>query len=160
MSSVTWIMPCPEFSTGTTPKSAWPAATSWNTSSMLPSGKPVGGMTEMLAHGLLAEGALGAEKADLQRILLRQAGRHDLAEQPHHLGIRQRPVVAIDHHAQHVRLALGPVIVDGRKALNPSPWPPSARASARSEISCWICRSMLSMRSRISLSGVFCRSCY
>src|SRR3546814_2422777 len=37
-SSVDWIVPCPEFSTGTTPKSAAPEATSSNTSSTLASG--------------------------------------------------------------------------------------------------------------------------
>ena len=40
MSRVIWMVPCPEFSTGTTPKSALPLATSWNTSSMLASGRP------------------------------------------------------------------------------------------------------------------------
>ena len=40
MSRVTWMVPWPEFSTGTTPKSALPASTSWNTSSMLASGRP------------------------------------------------------------------------------------------------------------------------
>src|SRR3546814_15764374 len=38
MSSVDWIVLCPEFSTGTTPKSAAPEATSSNTSSTLASG--------------------------------------------------------------------------------------------------------------------------
>src|SRR3546814_8203418 len=37
-SSVDWIVPCPEFSTGTTPKSAAPEATSSKTSSTLASG--------------------------------------------------------------------------------------------------------------------------
>src|SRR3546814_11364348 len=37
-SSVDWIVPCPEFSTGTTPKSAAPEPTSSNTSSTLASG--------------------------------------------------------------------------------------------------------------------------
>src|SRR6185312_4850061 len=40
-SSVDWIVPCPEFSTGTTPKSARPSATSSNTSAMLASGNPL-----------------------------------------------------------------------------------------------------------------------
>ncbi|MNT28881.1 hypothetical protein D3C72_1645940 [compost metagenome] len=40
MSRVIWMVPCPEFSTGTTPKSALPASTSWNTSSMLAIGRP------------------------------------------------------------------------------------------------------------------------
>ena len=40
MSSVDWIVPCPEFSTGTTPKSALPASTSSNTSSIDDSGSP------------------------------------------------------------------------------------------------------------------------
>ena len=40
MSSVDWMVPWVEFSTGTTPKSAAPDSTSPNTSSMVPSGRP------------------------------------------------------------------------------------------------------------------------
>ena len=77
----------------------------------------VRGMPEMLEYRLLAEGALRAEVTDLQRLLLRQARGHDLAKQPHHLGVRQRAIVAVHHHAQHMRLPLRAVIVDRRQAL-------------------------------------------
>ncbi len=77
----------------------------------------VGGVAEVLAHGLLAERAFRPEEADLQRIFLGQAGRHDLAKQAHHLRIRQRAVVAVHHHAQHMRLALRAVVVDRGKTL-------------------------------------------
>ena len=117
MSSVDWIVPCPEFSTGTTPKSAWPASTSSNTSSMLASGRPLRRMAEVLVHRLLRERAFRAEVADLQRLLLGQAGRHDFAEQAHQHFVGERAVVAVDHPAQHLRLALGPVVVDRRREL-------------------------------------------
>ena len=81
----------------------------------------IGGMAEMLVHRLFAEGAFRPQKADLERVFLRQAGRHDFAEQPHHLGVGQRAVVAVHHHAQHVRLALGSVVVDCRQPLTLHP---------------------------------------
>jgi hypothetical protein len=43
----------------------------------------LGRMAEMLVHRLLRERALRTEIADLQRFLLGQARRHDLAEQAH-----------------------------------------------------------------------------
>ena len=98
MSSVDWIVPCPEFSTGTTPKSAWPAATSSNTSSTLASGRPLRRMAEVLVHRLLRERAFRPEVTDLQRLLLRQACRHDFAEQAHQHFVGERAVVAV-HHA-------------------------------------------------------------
>src|SRR5512134_3649360 len=67
----------------------------------------------MLEDGRLRESAFGSEVRDLQRLLLREAGRHELAKQPHHLFVTQRPVVAIDDLAQHLRLALRAVVLDG-----------------------------------------------
>ena len=68
----------------------------------------------MLEYRLLAEGALGTEISDLQRLLLGQAGRHDFAEHMHEDFIAERPFVAIDDHAQNLRLALGTVIIHCR----------------------------------------------
>ncbi len=70
---------------------------------------------EVLEHRLLRERALGAEVADLQRVLLRQAGGHDLAEQAQDFLVAQRAVlvlVALQRQAQHLRLALRAVEVD------------------------------------------------
>ena len=121
------IVPSPEFSTGTTPKSAVPASTSWNTSSMSPSAA-VHGMAEMLEHRLLGERAFGPEVADLQRLLLREARGHDLAEHVHELFVAERAFVAIDDHAQHLRLALGPVVV-GCERRAPLACRPAARTA-------------------------------
>ena len=74
-------------------------------------------MAEVLVHRLLRERAFRPEVADLQRLLLGQAGRHDFAEQPHQHFVGERAVVAVDHPAQHLRLALGPVVVDRRGEL-------------------------------------------
>ena len=68
---------------------------------------------EVLEHGLLAERAFRSEVADLERFLLGQAGRHDLAEDMHENLVAERPLVAVDDHAQDLRLAFGPVVVDG-----------------------------------------------
>ena len=95
MSSV-WMLTVPsvEFSMGTTPKSAVPASTSWNTSSIVRQRQRAHRVAEVLEHRRLRERAFRPEVRDLQRLLLREAGRHDLAEQPHHLFVAQRPVVA------------------------------------------------------------------
>ena len=71
-------------------------------------------VAEVLEHGLLRERSLGPEEADLQRFLLRQASRHDLAEQAQEHLVRERAVVAIQDAPQHLRLALGAIIVNGR----------------------------------------------
>jgi hypothetical protein len=91
------------------------------------------GMAEVLEQRLLREGAFGAEVADLQRLLLRQAGRHDFAEQAQQHFVGQRAVVAVEHLAQHLRLALGPVVVD-RGLERPLALPTRAPSSARSAI--------------------------
>ena len=114
-SSVWLTVPSVEFSTGTTPKSALPASTSWNTSSIDGSGSARTEWPKCLSTAAWREGALGPEVGDLQRLLLRQAGRHDLAEQPQDLLVAQRALCALgaaQRHAQHLRLALGPVEID------------------------------------------------
>ena len=63
----------------------------------------------MLEYGGLRERALRPEVGDLERLLLRQAGGHQLSKEPHHLLVAQRPVVALDDFAQHLSLALRPV---------------------------------------------------
>jgi hypothetical protein len=68
---------------------------------------------EVLEHGLLAEGAFRAEVADLQRLLLGKAGRHDFAEHMHQHFVAERAFVAVHHHAQHLGFAFGAVIVHG-----------------------------------------------
>ena len=75
----------------------------------------VHGVAEVLEHGRLRERALRPEIGDLERLLLREAGGHELAEQPHHLLVAQRPVVALDDFAQHLRLALRAVELGRRR---------------------------------------------
>ena len=69
-------------------------------------------VAEVLERGGLRERALGPEVADLERLFLREAGGHDLAEQPQDFLGAQRTLVPLARHAQHLRLALGPVVVD------------------------------------------------
>src|SRR3546814_7787652 len=66
---------------------------------------------------LLRERALGAEIADLQRLLLRQASGHDFAEPAHQHLVRKRPVVAVHQPPKHLLLALGAVVLDRRGQL-------------------------------------------
>ena len=65
-------------------------------------------VTEVLVDGRLCKGTFRPQVPDLQGFLLREACRHDLAKQPHHFLVCQRPLVALDHGAQHLRLPLGP----------------------------------------------------
>ena len=102
-----------EFSTGTTPKSAWPASTSWNTSSTDESASARTEWPKCLSVGGLRERALGPEVADLERLFLREAGGHDLAEQAQDFLGAQRTLVPLARHAQHLRLALRAVEIDG-----------------------------------------------
>ncbi len=111
-SSVWLTVPSVEFSIGTTPKSAAPASTSWKTSSMAGSAQGAHRMPEVLVDRLLRERALRPEEGDFQRLLLREAGGHDLAEQPQDLLVPQRPLVPLERGPQHLRLALRPVEVD------------------------------------------------
>src|ERR1700693_2651934 len=66
----------------------------------------------MLEHGRLGESALGAEEGHFQRFLLCQAGRHDLAEQPHDLLVAQRAGIAFERAAQDFGLALRTIEID------------------------------------------------
>jgi hypothetical protein len=68
--------------------------------------------TEVLEHGRLRESAFGAQERDLERLLLGEAGGHDLAEQPCDFLIAQRPAIARERLAQNLRLALGAVEID------------------------------------------------
>ena len=111
-SSVWLTAPSVEFSTGTTPKSASPASTSWNTSFDRRERQRAHRVAEVLERGGLRERALGPEVTDLERLFLREAGGHDLAEQPQDFLGAQRTLVPLARHAQHLRLALGPVEVD------------------------------------------------
>ncbi len=65
-------------------------------------------MTEVLQHRLLRERAFRPEERHLEWFLLGEARRHDLAEQPHDLLVRERPArlaVAVDRQPQDLRLA-------------------------------------------------------
>ncbi len=55
----------------------------------------------------------GPRKADLERLFLREAGRHDFAEQAQDFFGAQRALVPLAGHAQHLRFALRPVEIDG-----------------------------------------------
>ncbi len=72
---------------------------------------------EVLQHRLLRERPLRPEECDFERLLLREAGGHDLAEQPYDLLVAQRPLIARDDVAQHLRLALGLVELDGAQLV-------------------------------------------
>ncbi|MNT36614.1 hypothetical protein D3C72_1727110 [compost metagenome] len=66
-------------------------------------------VTEMLHRRGLTEGAFRAQVGDLQRVLQGQAGGHDLAEQPRHLLVAQRPLVAFHDALEHLGFTLGAV---------------------------------------------------
>ena len=66
-------------------------------------------MPEMLERRLLGKGPLRAEISHLDRLLQRQAGRHDLAEQACHFLAVQWPGIAFHHPAQDLSLALRPI---------------------------------------------------
>jgi hypothetical protein len=74
-------------------------------------------MTEVLVHRRLRKCPFGTQEPDLQRLFLREAGRHDLAEQTHDLFVAQRALrprrrIALEHETQHFGLALRPVEID------------------------------------------------
>ena len=68
-------------------------------------------MSELLVHRRLRVGALRAEEGDFEWFLLRQAGGHDLAEQPRDLLVAQRAVVTLQRRAQNLRFAFRAVKV-------------------------------------------------
>jgi len=63
-------------------------------------------VTEVLHRCRLGEGAFRAEVSHFQRLLERQAGRHDFTEQPRHLFVTQRPLVALHHALEHLSFTL------------------------------------------------------
>src|SRR5438552_205487 len=69
-------------------------------------------MAEMSQDRCLCEGALGSEERHLQRLLLREACWHDLAEEAQDFLVPQRTRVALTGHAEHLGLTLGPIEVD------------------------------------------------
>ena len=74
-------------------------------------------MAEVLVDGRLGKSTFRPQESDLQRLLLRQAGRHDFPEQPQHLFVANRALVAGPYRPQHFRFALGPIVIDGRRQL-------------------------------------------
>src|SRR3569833_970962 len=74
-------------------------------------------MPEMAQHRALRECPFGAQESYFQRLLLREAGGHDLAEQPQDLLVPQRAVITLAGHTQNLRLALRPVKVDRASLL-------------------------------------------
>ncbi|MNR40795.1 hypothetical protein D3C85_1591200 [compost metagenome] len=63
-------------------------------------------MAEVLHGRRLSEGAFRAEISHFQRLLERQARRHDFTEQPRHLFVAQRPLVALHDTLEHLSFAL------------------------------------------------------
>ena len=74
-------------------------------------------MPELPEHRLLGESALRPQVGDAQGFLLGQAGGHDLAEDAKHDRIGQRTLVALDHATQHLRFAVGAVVLGRRGGL-------------------------------------------
>ncbi|MCY1418425.1 hypothetical protein D9M71_339840 [compost metagenome] len=66
-------------------------------------------MTEMLERRGLGEGAFRPQVGDLERLLERQAGGHDFAEQPRHFLVVQRTLVALHDVLEDPGLSLGAV---------------------------------------------------
>ncbi|MNT16663.1 hypothetical protein D3C72_1517770 [compost metagenome] len=66
-------------------------------------------VAEVLHGRCLGEGAFRAEVGDFQRLFQGQARRHDFAEQPRHLLVVQRPLVALHHALEHGGFTLGAV---------------------------------------------------
>src|SRR3569833_1420577 len=74
-------------------------------------------MPEMAQHCALRECPFGAQESYFLSLLLREAGGHDLAEQPQDLLVPQRAVISLAGHAQNLRLAFRPVKVDRTSLL-------------------------------------------
>ena len=111
-SSVWLTAPSVEFSTGTTPKSAMPRLDLVEHFVDRGERQRAHRVAEVLERRGLRERAFGPEETHLERLLLREAGGHDLAEQAQDFFGAQRTLVPLARHAQHLRLALGPVEVD------------------------------------------------
>ena len=85
----------------------------------------------MLEHRGLGERAFGPEECHFERLLLREAGRHDFAEQARDFLVAQRSLVALQRHAQHFSFALRPVEIHrlaGRRSWRCRPAAQSGRA--------------------------------
>ena len=87
-SSVLLTVPSVEFSIGTTPKSARAGLHFVEHLVDRRQRQRAHRMAEVRVHGGLRERAFRAEERDLQRLLLREARGHDLAEQPQHFLVR------------------------------------------------------------------------
>ncbi len=74
-------------------------------------------VAKVFVYGCLGERPFRAEEADLERFLLCQARRHDLAEQAQHFFVPQRPLVTLEDLAQDLGLAFRAVVVDRRRQL-------------------------------------------
>src|SRR5258708_24118922 len=59
----------------------------------------------MLGPGALSEGAFRPQECPFERLLLRQAGRHDFAEQARDFLVAQRTLIAFERHPQDIGFA-------------------------------------------------------
>ena len=66
-------------------------------------------VAEVLHGRRLGKRTLRTEISNLQRLLKRQARRHDFTEQPRHLFVAQRPLVTLHHAFEHLSFTLGAV---------------------------------------------------
>ncbi|MNN04299.1 hypothetical protein D3C81_1170200 [compost metagenome] len=64
------------------------------------------GVTKVLHGRGLGKSTLRAEVGDFERLLQGQAGGHDFTEQPRHLFVAQRPLIALHDALEHLRLTL------------------------------------------------------
>ena len=69
------------------------------------------GAAELLERGLLGERPFRPEKRNAQARFQRQAGGHDLTEQPRHGFLGKRPLMARQHVAQDLGFPLRAVII-------------------------------------------------
>src|SRR5258708_27389068 len=61
----------------------------------------------------MSEGPFRPQERHFERLLLRQAGRHDFAKQPRDLFIAERSLIALERHPQNVGFALGAIEIHG-----------------------------------------------
>src|SRR5512138_16544 len=74
-------------------------------------------MPEMFQHRLLRERPLGSKEGDFERFLLCEARRHDFTEEPDDLFVAQWTLIARNDLAEHLRLSLGLIELDGAQCL-------------------------------------------
>jgi hypothetical protein len=106
----------------------------------------------MLERGGLRERALGTEVADLERLLLRRQADMISRNSRRISSVRSGTLVALARHAQHLRLALGPVEIDG-VAVGVLGDADLARQAARSLSSSWMRASTPSICARSDSSA-------